>query len=190
MKKDFTKITIEASFGTDRQVADRARTTIGLAPGDKEISQAYMRKLYLCEHSPIRLQSYIIRIEGIPTWIATHFSRHNVGVTPYIQSMRDDRAEYDEMPNRETPVIMELHANTQAIINISRKRLCFCSHIRTIGVWKAVLEELAKVNPTLVSCCTRDCTYRGWCYEHKSCGYHKNEEFAKELLEYRNGINM
>lgn len=190
MKKDFDKITIEASFGTNRQVADRARTTIGLAPGDKEVTDAYMRKLYLSEHSPIRLQSYIIRVEGVPTFIATHFVRHNIGVTPFIQSMRDDRAEYDEIPNRETPVIMELHLNTQAIINISRKRLCHCSHIRTIKVWEAILEELKTVNDTLVSCCVKNCVYQGHCYEYKSCGYHKSPEFEEEVKKHREGINM
>lgn len=72
MSKDFNKIEIVSCYGTDREVADRCRTTIGLDMGKKEVSKEYMRKLYLCEHSPIRVQSYIVRIEGIPSWIATH----------------------------------------------------------------------------------------------------------------------
>lgn len=105
--------------------------------------------------------------------------------------MRDDRAEYNDgkIPDRETKVIMELHLNSQAIINISRKRLCYCAHIRTIKVWKAILEELNKVNPSLVKCCVKDCVYRGHCYEHKTCNYHNSDNFKKELEEYRKGIN-
>lgn len=188
--KDYKEIKIMAVYGTDREVADRCRTTIGLGPGDKEVSDKYMRRLYLSEHSPIRIQSYIVRVEGIPSFIATHFVRHNVGVTPFIQTMRDDRAELsDEIPNRETPVIMELHLNNQSLINISRKRLCNCSHKRTIAIWKDILKEIEKVNPNIVKCCVKDCVYRGHCYEHTTCGYHKSQNFLKELEIHRNGIN-
>lgn len=186
--KDYTKIKVMAQYGTDREVADRARTTIGLEPGNKEISPSYMRKLYLCEHSPIRIQSYIVRVEGIPSWIATHFTRHSVGVTPFIQTMRDDRGG-DKEATRETPVIMELHLNIQAIINISRKRLCTCAHIRTIKVWRAIIEELGKVNPIIPTIAVPDCVYRGWCYEHKTCNLHKTKKFEDMLKKYREGIN-
>lgn len=189
MSRDYTSIRIMAEYGTDREVADRARTTIGLDPGDKEIKPEYMRKLYLCEHSPIRIKSYIIRVEGIPSWIATHFARHHVGVTPFIETMRDDRKEYEGVPDRETPVIMELHLNSQAIISISRKRLCNCAHYRTKKVWKDILDELEKFNPSLVKCCVPDCYYRGWCYEHKTCGLHLTDTFKKGLNAYRQGIN-
>lgn len=186
--KDYTKIKVMAQYGTDREVADRARTTIGLEPGDKEISPFYMRKLYLCEHSPIRIQSYIVRVEGIPSWIATHFARHNIGVTPFIQTMRDDRGG-DKEATRETTVIMELHLNIQAIINISRKRLCTCTHIRTMKVWRAIIEELGKVNPIIPTIAVPDCVYRGWCYEHKTCNLHKTKKFEDMLKKYREGIN-
>lgn len=35
----------------------------------------------------------------------------------------------------------------------------------------------------------RECIYRGFCPEMFSCGYHKTEEYQKELKEYREGIN-
>ena len=52
------------------------------------------------------------------------------------------------------------------------------------------LEELNKINPTLVSCCVADCVYRGHCMEHKSCNYHKTFAFKEELEMYRENINQ
>ena len=73
------KVTVTHLMGNNREIADYARTTIGLNGGDKEVSDKYMRKLYLCEHSPIRNQVYKIRFEGIPYYIGMHFARHKIG---------------------------------------------------------------------------------------------------------------
>lgn len=40
--------------GTWRQVADAARTTIGMDAGDKEPSNRWKKSILLAEHSPIR----------------------------------------------------------------------------------------------------------------------------------------
>ena len=53
--------------------------------------------------------------------------RHRI--TPFISTMRDDRVELEEIPNRETPVKCDLLLNAQDFINISRKRLCYCNFI-------------------------------------------------------------
>ena len=53
------KVTVTHLMGTNREIADYARTTIGLNGGDKEVSDEYMRKLYLCEHSPIDRKSVV-----------------------------------------------------------------------------------------------------------------------------------
>lgn len=185
-------VTIEAVQGTYREVADRARTTIGLDAGDKPISDVYMRKMYLCEHSPIRIRSFIIKIKNVPYWLSTHFVRHHVGYTPFVSTQRDDRnpniQDRDSEPQGNL-VTLEIHANTQAIINVSRKRLCNSAHPKARELWRLVLDELEKIDKPLVSACVRDCVYRGWCFEHKSCGYHCTPNFQKELTEYRNGIN-
>ena len=83
----------------------------------------------------------------------------------------------------------EFEANTQAFINISRKRLCSGSDVETREAWQTVLETIRDIEPELYSACVPDCVYRGWCYEFKSCGYHKTEEYRQRLSEYRNGIN-
>ena len=185
---DFTKLEVKHLCGSSRDVADRARTTIGMGKGDKEIKDSYMNKMYKCEHSPIRQQMYLVEIEGIPTFIATHLTRHRI--TPFISTMRDDRVELEEIPNRETPVKCDLLLNAQDFINISRKRLCYCSHPRTVALWRAVIDELAKVNPVLAENCVKECTYRnGFCPEHRTCGYYKTKASQDEVKKYVN-VNL
>lgn len=187
------KITIKHFSGTDREVADRARTTIGLGPGTKQLTTTYMNKLYKCEHSVIRVQSYLVRIENIPYWVAMHLVRHKQGIEHWISSQRDDRCESivprDEKGQGE-PVAYEFLANAQALIAISRKRLCYCAHPKTVQIWRMVIDELAKINPTLASNCVKECTYRnGFCPEHKTCGYNKSQASKIEVKEYIN-VNL
>lgn len=192
MKKDNFIVTIESVQGTYREVADRARTTIGLDGGDKPISDSYMRKMYLCEHSPIRVRSFIIKIKNVPSWLATHFVRHHVGYTPFVSTQRDDRnpsvQDRDSEPQGNL-VTLEIHANSQAIISVSRKRLCKGAHVRAQALWKQVLNEIEKIDAPLVKVCVPDCVYRGHCFEHKSCNYHKTESFKVALENYREDIN-
>lgn len=49
------KITVTDVGGTYRDVADAARTTIGLSEGNKEVTEDYMYRMY--------------------KWVATHFER-------------------------------------------------------------------------------------------------------------------
>jgi len=83
----------------------------------------------------------------------------------------------------------ECEANAQALINVSRRRLCNCASLETRQAWQLVKDKLAEVEPELAKCMVKDCLYRGYCYEMFSCGYHKTEAFQKELKEYREGIN-
>lgn len=84
----------------------------------------------------------------------------------------------------------EFLANAQALINISRKRLCNQASKETREAWKEILESIKGDQPELYTVCVPDCIYRGWCYEYKSCGYHKTEQYQQRLIEYRNSINQ
>jgi hypothetical protein len=75
------------------------------------------------------------------------------------------------------------------MINISRKRLCNQASKETREAWLAVVNLIKDTQPELYKVCVPDCIYRGWCFEYKSCGYHKTPEFQKNLKEYRGGIN-
>lgn len=183
------EVSVKHLSGTWREIADRARTTIGLDEGDKEVSSKYMRKMYLCEHSPIRIETYIVKFTNLPYWVSVHFSRHKIGVEHFVSTQRTDRTGTSSRGLQDEPVTHEMVLNAQAIINISRKRLCMCASKETREAWKQVIDELEKINPTLARCCVPDCVYRGHCYEHKSCGLHQSDKFMWMIDTYREGIN-
>ena len=174
-----------------RNVADVARTTIGKEEGNGEISSSWKRRMLLCEHSPIRL----IRIQwkwiNLKSWVSVHFVRHWLGITHWVKSQRNDRqSEYDRNSARQdTEVIHEAEANAQSIINISRKRLCSCASTETREAWIEFLNSFKDEEPELRSVCVKECIYRGFCPEFKSCNFYKTEQYKKELDEYRKNIN-
>ena len=183
------KVTVTDVGGTYRDVANAARTTINMAEGDKEISEEYMYKMYKCEHSPIRLRQFRIVIENCPSWVATHFCRHHIGVEKFVSTQRTDRTGVDrnKLP-QDAPVRLEMWANAQAMINISRKRLCNCASKETREVWQMVLEEVKKIDSPLYEVCVRECIYRNHCPEYKSCGYDKTKSFKEEVERYHGGM--
>ena len=181
------KVNVTDVGGTYRDVANAARTTINMAEGDKEISEEYMYKMYKCEHSPIRLRQFRIVIENCPSWVATHFCRHHIGVEKFVSTQRTDRTGVDrnKLP-QDAPVRLEMWANAQAMINISRKRLCMCASKETREIWNMVLNQLYKIDKPLHNCCVPECLYRGHCPEYKGCGFDNSPIFREAINEYQN----
>lgn len=179
------------TFSTWRDVADAARTTIGLEPGNGEPSSDWKYKILLAEHSPIRKLTFNWIWYDLKYWISVHFVRHKFGIEHWVKSQRPDRG---TTLNRDTSpqaslINHECLANAQAIINISRKRLCMCAHHETRQAWITLLNKLKETQPELYQACVPDCIYRGWCYEYNSCGYHLTNKFQKDLAAYRGNIN-
>lgn len=116
--------------------------------------------------------------------------RHKIGIEHWVSTQRSDRTgvSRDELPQGAL-VNHACEADAQALINISRKRLCSCASPETREAWQLVREEVAKTEPELASCMVRECIYRGFCPEMFSCGYDQTEAFKKELTAYRQGIN-
>lgn len=111
-----------------------------------------------------------------------------------VHSQRSDRRaileEYKVSSRNELPQgalnDMDMSANAQALINISRKRLCSCASKETREAWKQVKKEIAKRDPILASKMVPECLYRGFCPEWmSSCGYSKTKKFEADLKEYR-----
>ena len=71
-------------------IKDACMQTIGKEAG-KEPNDEWKRKLLVCRHSPIRRSLISIKWDEIPNYVSTHFCRHSVGVTPYVQTSREDR---------------------------------------------------------------------------------------------------
>ena len=77
-------------------------------------------------------------------------------------------------------------ANAQALIKISRKRLCNCASKETKEAWTQVKDAIAEVDPIMASKMVPECIYRGFCPEFLSpCGYSKTKKYQEDLKEYR-----
>lgn len=158
---------------TWQRALNAARATVGKKPIDKEPSDEWKDKMLMAEHSPIRLVEYDIYLENIPSFVATHLVRHHIGCEKFVVTNREDRRNVNpEDINRLTPVDMMMTCNAQALINISRKRLCTCASKETREVWQAVKEAIAEIDPIMAKHMVRECEYRNMCPEIKGCGYY------------------
>lgn len=177
-----------------KRALNSARRTIGKKPLDKEPSNSWKAKMLLAEHSPIRLIEYEWTWSDIMQWVTTHLVRHHEGCEKFVHSQRGDRRaildEYnvssrDELPQGATND-MDMTANAQALINISRKRLCNCASKETREAWKQVQDAIREVDPVMADKMVPECIYRGFCPEFmNSCGYANTEKYQQDLKRYR-----
>ena len=159
------KVELKSIKGTWEDVVNRARTTVHKDELGKEPS----------------------KILNLKSWVATHFARHHVGVEKWIRTQRSDRTgvNRDELPQG-AEVEMEIEANAQALINMSRKRLCNQASPETREVMEAMKEEVSKRDKFVAEVMVKECVYRGFCPEMKPCGYAETPQFQKEVNKYRN----
>ena len=150
---------------TMRRACDMTRKP-GLVPS--KISRA---QLLRCEHSPVRLIRFWIELHGIPSFVSTHLVRHKFGVEHFVESNRDDRGGAgDEVVNRMTPVNHGMDINATALIAMSKKRLCYNSHPKTVAVWRGVKKSMREVCPDTAAAMVPECVYRnGYCPELRQC---------------------
>jgi len=177
--------------GDWQEVKDSAMTTIGKDAGTTPTSE-WKRRMLLCEHSPIRKLIVKWKWNDLSWWVQTHMTRHHVGVEWHVSTSRTDRTgvDRDRVGSQANLISVEGEANAQAIINISRKRLCFQASKETRSAWIEFLNKLRYIEPELFRASVPDCVYRGHCYEYKSCGYYKTPDFENDLEVYRRGINQ
>lgn len=171
-----------------RRALNAARWTVGKKELDKEPSDSWKAKMLLAEHSPIRLVEYDIKIKHAFNFVINHLVRHFIGFIPFVRSNRPDRNDSvsnDLEVNRLTPTDAWFSANAQALINVSRKRLCTCASRETRETWQAVKNEIQKIDPIMAEKMVRNCVYRGFCPELNCCGYIHTKAFESELENYR-----
>lgn len=177
-----------------KRVLNAARRTVGKEPLDKEPSNSWKAKMLLAEHSPIRLLEYDFSWKSIKQWVTAHLVRHHEGCEKMVHSQRGDRRaileEYGVTSRDELPQgalnDMDMSANAQALINISRKRLCSCASADTREAWKQVKAAVARIDPVLADKMVPECIYRGFCPEFlSSCGYSKTPQYQEALEKYR-----
>ena len=175
-----------------KRVLNAARRTIGKKPIDKEPSNSWKAKLLLAEHSPIRLLEFDWTWGEIQQWVTTHLVRHHEGCEKFVHTQRVDRnPELEGLSRDELPQgllnDMDMTANAQALINISRKRLCSCASKETREAWKQVKEAIREVDPIMADKMVPECIYRGFCPEFiNPCGYANTKKYQDDLIKYRN----
>ena len=170
-----------------QDVKNATMNTIGKDKGAYPSSD-WKRRLLLSEHSPIRKLHIGWKWSDLKYWVSVHLVRHKYGIEHFVSTQRTDRTgiSRDEMPQNSL-VNHECEANAQALINISRKRLCHCASPETRQAWQKVKSEIALVEPELASVMVKECVYRnGLCPEMFTCGYNKTKLFEEELKEYTN----
>ena len=176
---------VELRGYTDRwnDIKETTMTTIGLDKGKYPTSK-WKTELLKSEHSPARLGEIRVKLWDIKYWVVGHLVRHHIGVEKFVTTQRTDRTgvNRDELPQGAL-VNLELHMNFQAVISISRKRLCKCASQETQDAWIAVLKVINEVEPELVSLCVAECVYRGHCTEMFPCGYSESKHY-RDYLEY------
>ena len=168
-----------------QDIKDSTMNTIGKTTG-KYPDAEWKRNLIMSEHSPIRRMKFYWRWKDLKSWVSVHMVRHKIGIEHWVSTQRSDRTgvNRDELPQGSL-VNHACEADAQALINISRKRLCSCASPETREAWQLVKDKISETEPELVSCMVRECIYRGFCPEIFSCGYSKTDAFINELEEYR-----
>ena len=163
MKTEIIKIK-----GDWQDVVDDCRTTVGKDSLGKEPSKKFKREILISEHSPIRSISIKWKWENIPSWVATHFSRHKWEC--FIKTQRTDRTGTDrnKLP-QDAPVIMSGDANTQHLIDMARKRLCYMASPETRKYMEDLKRAIHDVEPEIADVLVPNCVYRCGCPEPNGC---------------------
>lgn len=171
-------------------VKEAARSTIGKDGAGKYPDDKWKKQILLAEHSPIRRLRVRWKWVDIAYWVSVHFVRHKFGIEHWVSTQRTDRTCEDRTEKtQDAPVTHECEANAQALINISRKRLCMQAAPETRIAWTEVKDEIAKDDPVLASVMVRECVYRGFCPEKNCCGYVDTPQYKKDLEVYRSGCH-
>lgn len=183
---DLTQVT-----GWNRALKAARKTAGKDTDPNKQPSKKWEANMLLAEHSPIRLVEYEWNWNKIRQWVTTHLVRHHEGCEKFVRTQRQDRndevIDRDALPQGSLNGMM-MTANAQALINISRKRLCKgCASPETRHAWELVRDEIKKQDPVLAEKMVPECLYRGFCPEWRNCcGYVNTDAYKKALETYRN----
>ena len=155
--------------GDWQEVVDDCRATVGKESLGKEPSKSFKRKILLAEHSPIRDISVKWRWRDMPHWVTVHWVRHKW--EKFVQTQRTDRTGVprDKLPQDE-PQTFTGEANTQALIDTMRKRLCYQASKETREYAEDFKRTLHEVEPEIADVLVPSCVYRCGCPELMACG--------------------
>ena len=173
-------------------MADAARTTVKKDLGEGDPSDKWKKSITRAEHSPIRLIEFLVKTEGVKSWITVHNVRHKIGIEHFVSTQRDDRTgvSRDDKPQGSL-VDYEFLVNLQELMTISRKRFCRQAHVETQAFWHEVVDALladekaASVLTPVKDLLVPECIARGgMCPEMKCCGFNGSGRGKDLLIDY------
>lgn len=165
MKTEILKIK-----GDWEEVVNDCRATVGKEALGKEPSQKFKKSILIAEHSPIRDIVFKWKWRGIKSWVATHWVRHKWEC--FVKTQRTDRTgiDRDDLPQA-APVDFTGEANTQALIDTMRKRLCRQASVDTRHYAEDLKITAYDYEPEISDVFVPNCVYRCGCTELSTCGY-------------------
>lgn len=167
---------------------DMARMTVNKEPLHKEPSNEWKRKMLKAEHSPIRCVQYLITLKDVPYYSVMHLVRHHQGIEKFVCTQREDRTGINRHSLAQDALIScSFICNAQALINISRVRLCGCADPTTRTIWANIKNYIHDNVDSIVSdFMVPNCVYRGFCPELKCCGWCNGSNYKQIISKYRN----
>lgn len=168
MKTKIKKIAVDWT-----EIKNECRHTDNKEDTSKEATEKFVKQLLISEHSPIRLARIKWSWDGIKSWISVHFARHWLGWEKWVSTQRTDRTgvNRDKSP-QDTPVNMDVEANAQALINVSRYRLCKQASKETREYMMDLKSSIRENGQKEISnVMVPNCIYRMGCPEFKCCGH-------------------
>ena len=157
--------------GDWQEVVNDCRATVGKGELGKNPSQKFKREILISEHSPIRDIAVKWVWKNIPSWVATHFSRHKWEC--FIKTQRSDRTGIDrEKLPQDAPVNFTGDANAQQLIDTARKRMCYLASRETRRYMEDLKETIKSTEPEIADVLVPNCIYRCGCPEQSGCGWY------------------
>jgi hypothetical protein len=156
-----------------------ALNTIGKeADNSNVMSRELIRKYIISEHSPIRVVQIMVDMKGIPRPAAMHLRTHSQHNLHSIKTCRPDRTGKERSQKDLVDHIMI--GNPQSFIDMFRQRLCVGRvEKETYELMKLIKDQMTISDDPFLSelgdLLQRNCEYRKFCPEFKSCGYWKGE---------------
>ena len=169
------KTEINAVLGDWKLVKNHCRVTDNKDFTDKEPSKEWCKKMIITEHSPIRTLLFDVTWRDMPYWVHAELARHKW--EKFISTQRDDRVNSDTprgQKPQDTPVRFDGFANPQNLIDMARKRLCFCATPEARGYIVSLKFELKDSGyEEVADAMVPHCVYRCGCPEafNKACNF-------------------
>lgn len=138
---------------------------------DKEMSTELKRKYLISDHSPIRVLTFIIKMD-IPYCDSTSFVRHKYGVEHFVQSQRNDRQDkYDRYEAPQGAMVSHImYVNAPELIFMARRRLCGKASANCQKIMRMIVKKVIETNPEFDGLLVPNCEYLHMCPEFQSCG--------------------